>query len=383
MKKYDLAAYIWPSYTGDELRTRQFWPEGYGEWQTVKGHRSVVEGDRWPRKPLWGYVNEANPDVMAMEIEAATRYGINVFIYDWYWYDRRPFLEQCLNNGFLKAPNNKKMKFYLMWANHDATLLWDKRISELRWQSEATIWQGAQPFDEFKKIVRHLIENYFVKDNYYKIDGCPVFMLYDLLNFIKGFGGIEETKVAIEYFRGEVKSHGFSGLHLQTRIDDFDSTPRITDQPDTVAQYKYLLDELGFDSFTHYQMVDMEASQMEHAEPTSFAERVNVLQREFDRIDKGGYKQIYFPHFSVGWDSNPRYTKVARNILTDCTPENIEKACRIAKKYADTHDLPVPLITINSWNEWTETSYLQPDDINGYGYLETVKKVFMDEENDK
>ena len=30
-KKYDVAAYIWPSYTGDELRARMFWPEGYGE----------------------------------------------------------------------------------------------------------------------------------------------------------------------------------------------------------------------------------------------------------------------------------------------------------------------------------------------------------------
>ena len=32
MKKYDVAAYIWPSYTGDELRNRMFWPEGMGEW---------------------------------------------------------------------------------------------------------------------------------------------------------------------------------------------------------------------------------------------------------------------------------------------------------------------------------------------------------------
>ena len=36
MSKYDVAAYIWPSYTGDEPRTRIFWPEGIGEWQTVK-----------------------------------------------------------------------------------------------------------------------------------------------------------------------------------------------------------------------------------------------------------------------------------------------------------------------------------------------------------
>ena len=121
MKKYDVAAIIWPAYTGDEPRTRIFWPEGYGEWQTVKAVKPKFEGHVWPRKPLWGYVNEADPYVMEMQIEAATSHGVNVFIYDWYWYDNRPFLEQCLDNGFLKARNKDKMKFYLMWANHTAT----------------------------------------------------------------------------------------------------------------------------------------------------------------------------------------------------------------------------------------------------------------------
>ena len=30
-KKYDIAAYVYPAYTGDELRARMFWPEGNGE----------------------------------------------------------------------------------------------------------------------------------------------------------------------------------------------------------------------------------------------------------------------------------------------------------------------------------------------------------------
>lgn len=38
----------------------------------------------------------------------------------------------------------------------------------------------------------------------------------------------------------------------------------------------------------------------------------------------------------------------------------------------------VPLITINSWNEWTETSYLEPDDKYGYGYLQEIKRVFKE-----
>lgn len=34
------------------------------------------------------------------------------------------------------------------------------------------------------------------------------------------------------------------------------------------------------------------------------------------------------------------------------------------------------LITVNSWNEWTEGSYLEPDTVNGFGYLEAVRRVF-------
>ena len=48
----------------------------------------------------------------------------------------------------------------------------------------------------------------------------------------------------------------------------------------------------------------------------------------------------------------------------------------MAKDYADRHPGQPPLITINSWNEWTESSYLEPDDLYGYGYLEAVKRVF-------
>ena len=59
-----------------------------------------------------------------------------------------------------------------------------------------------------------------------------------------------------------------------------------------------------------------------------------------------------------------------------CTPEQIERALRMAKDYADRHPGQPPLITINSWNEWTESSYLEPDDLYGYGYLEAVKRVF-------
>jgi hypothetical protein len=64
----------------------------------------------------------------------------------------------------------------------------------------------------------------------------------------------------------------------------------------------------------------------------------------------------------------------------DNTPENVQKGFELAKDYVDTHpDMKAPLIVVNSWNEWTEGSYFEPDDVNGYGYLEVVKKLFVDQ----
>jgi hypothetical protein len=93
----------------------------------------------------------------------------------------------------------------------------------------------------------------------------------------------------------------------------------------------------------------------------------------------------YFPHISVGWDTTPRYIEydavdpVKRAVVKNNTPENVEKALRAAKEYVDEHPNQPPLVTINSWNEWTETSYLLPDDLYGYGYLEAIKRVFLED----
>ncbi len=370
LKNYDVAAYVWPAYTGDEPRTKMFWSEGYGEWQTVKSAEAKFPGHTWPRKPLWGYVNEADPHVMEMEIEAAVEHGVNVFIYDWYWYDKRPFLETCLNNGFLKARNRNKMKFYLMWANHNGSTFWDKRIAD---DGEIQIWDGAVDRTEFNKIVDRVINNYFVQENYYKIDGCPVFSIYYLHNLIRGLGGIDETAEAIGYFRQKTKEAGFPDLHLQLILLRGMSRYR-ANVPlyDYHFEMKDALEKMHFDSATHYQLLSVTDMNRD------YAEIFDDVKKEWE-AERGNTDFKYFPHVSCGWDNNPRTHKLMPMICTGNTPEQIEKMFSMAKEYIDKYDIDPPLVTVNSWNEWTETSYLQPDDINGYGYLEAIKKVFKNE----
>lgn len=381
MNKYDVAAFVWPSYTGDEPRTKIFWPEGIGEWQTVKEAKSLFLGHKWPRTPLWGYQNEADPKVMEKQIEEAVSHGVNVFIYDWYWYDNRPFLEQCLDNGFLKASNRDKMKFYLMWANHDGPSLWDKRTSHLN----TVLWEGTQNFQQFKKLVSYWIDNYFKLDNYYKIDGKPVFMIYDPLNFIKGFNfSHKESIKAISYFRNEVKKAGYPDLYLQVIL-----MPIFWDQIPDFPEHELYKARMGLeetfkawkvDSGTLYQLIHIARRTPDGGLYDFYKYNdvlVDMVKTQNDMENK--YHFPYVPNVTIGWDNNARFNVYQTGIINDNSPEKFKNGLLFAKKYVDEHPNNPKLITINSWNEWTEDSYLEPDDLNGYGYLNAVKEVFVDE----
>ncbi|MBP5730791.1 MAG: glycoside hydrolase family 99-like domain-containing protein [Clostridia bacterium] len=363
--KYDVAAYIWPSYTGREDRTRIFWPNGEGEWQTVRAAGARYEGHDWPRKPLLGYKDEADPATMAEQIDLAASHGVNVFIYDWYWYDRRPFLENCLNDGYLPAArNDPRVKFYLMWANHDAGVLWDKRNSDRQFLpgGQPPVWRGDIDLAEFRIVCRRVIERYFFDPLYYTIDGKPVFSIYEMSNLIKGLGGVDNTRRALDEFREMCVKAGLPGLHLQMVV----THPAAASWPGTTTPG--MCRALGIDSLTHYQYVHFVAA------GRPYADALKEVYAEWERVPSA-YGLPYFPHVSVGWDASPRFVEYTGGTYTGNTPELFGEAMRAAAAFADKHPENPRLITVNSWNEWTEGSYLLPDDLHGYGYLDEIKKL--------
>ncbi|MBQ4577388.1 MAG: glycoside hydrolase family 99-like domain-containing protein, partial [Firmicutes bacterium] len=236
-----------------------------------------------------------------------------------------------------------------------------------------TVWYGSVPKEEFDKVCDRVIAQYFCKPNYYKINGCPVFMIYDICNLIKGLGGVDNTRAALEEFRSKVKAAGFPDLHLQLTIWSENSVNISGVDAAKTGSTRDIVPALGIDSMSHYQFVHFVNCNR------SFPEILPDVKKEWERID-AEYDVPYFPHVTIGWDNNPRYTALVGPIMTENTPENFKKGLEMAKEYVDTHDLPAPLITINSWNEWTEMSYLEPDDVYGYGYLEAIRDVFLGEE---
>lgn len=367
---YDVAAYIWPSYHEDP-RAVIFWPEGFGEWESVMKAVPRFDGHIQPKRPLWGYQNEADHRVMEMQIDAAADHGVNVFIYDWYWYDRRPFLEGCLNEGFLKARNNDRMKFYIMWANHDANNLWNRASSH----AESVIWSAAVDFNEFKRACTRLLDNYLGHPRYYRIDGRPVLSIYDLANLIGGLGGLEASAEAIAWLQSEARRRGLPGIHLQCTGRRRLSGAITGVAGDAEAGGAHALDariieSLGLESITHYQWIHTTRADGDYR---AWADEAIT---EWDRCTEE-YPISYFPHVSIGWDNNPRFKTYKGPVVVNNPPEKVKPYLSKAKEFLDKSTLPAPLVTINSWNEWTESSYLLPDKDYGYGYLEAVRDVFL------
>jgi hypothetical protein len=373
---YDIAVYYFPNYHNDDTRNELRYGKGWSEWELVKNATPRFEGHNQPKIPLWGYTNESDPEVMEMKINVASKYGIDVFLYDWYYYNNGPFLEKGLENGFLRAEKNNKIRFALMWANHDWIDLFP-RNPEI--PSAQLFYPGSVTPETFDKMTDYIISNYFSQPSYWKIDECPYFSIYELYRFIESMGGKENAKAALEKFRSKTRKAGFKNLHLNAIVWGVKILPGEKE----LKNPSELLNYLSFNSTTSYVWIHHVA--LNKFPETDYEEVQDSYFRYCDQFTKT-VKQPYYPNVTIGWDATPRCSnKVSFGnfgypcmaVIKNNTPENFLRALQVSKSWADTNIKSSKVITINSWNEWTEGSFLEPGREYGYRYLEAIKSVFI------
>ncbi|MDP2335798.1 MAG: glycoside hydrolase family 99-like domain-containing protein [Bacteroidota bacterium] len=348
------------------------------EWSKIKAATPRFNGHQQPKVPMWGYTNENDPVDMAQKIDAAADNGINAFIFDWYYYDEgsdllagrrdswdgNKYLYMALENGFLKAANNSKLKFSLMWCNHDLGGV-----------------KGAVKPETFEGAMDYVIKKYFKHPSYWKINGCPYFSIYQINTFLKTYGNdYTKAAAALEMFRTKVKAAGFPDLHLNGVLWGLSG-----DMNNKITQLK-------LNSTTSYVWIHHNA--LPNFPSNDYSK---VADTYFKSLEYGGasngleapVKLIPVPYqinVSMGWDSSPRCGNATDwmtrrgypfgPIIVNNTPYLFKKYLAKAKALTMAKPENERIITINSWNEWGEGSYLEPDMINGMKYLEAVKDVY-------
>ncbi len=363
-QSYDVAAYIWPSYHY-EPRVEHFWPEKDGEWYTVRRGAPRFPGHDMPRIPLLGCEDEADPAVMRRHVELAREHGINVFIMDWYWYENAPCFERQLNEGLIPALEGTGSRFYLMWANHDVDTLWNMHV-DTRWDRPRDIlWSGQVGRDVLEPMFERIIAKYLSLDCYYRIADRPVFSIFDPVNLIDGLGGFGPAANAFEWMRGRCAESGLPGLHIQAIARSLAGVEAGL-KPGSEAP---VVRNPAFDSATAYQF-GMDSGQT--GDYPVWAN--NAISRWRRWEDMYG---VYYPHVSIGWDNTQRNPSFGEEcVVKNSTPDSFEACLWKARAYLDKRPGLARLVTINSWNEWTEGSFLLPDMRWGYGYLRAVRNVF-------
>lgn len=349
----EVAVYYFPQWHVDAQNEKAY---GYPwtEWEVLKNAKPKFAGHQQPKVPRWGYEDEADPKVMAKKINVASSHGIDVFLYDWYYKNDGPFLQRCLDDGFLKAKNKSQLKFAIMWANH---------------------WEVTSA--TFDSVVDICINKYFKDPAYWKVDGCPYFSIYQLYTFINGFGSTEKAIAALQKFRDKTKAAGFKDLHLnavQWGLHMPDSMP--------AKKANELIDLFQINSVDSY--VWIHHTDMPDFPVTTYDYMVKKAV-EYWSVASKQFKVPYHPNVTMGWDASPRcdtsklFVKGEYpffSILTGNTPSKFKQSLQSAKDFVDSTNSAHKIITINSWNEWTEGSYLEPDTINKMKYLEAIKGVF-------
>lgn len=429
---YTVAIYYWPNFHRDAYHQSKK-GVGWTEWEIVKNGQPKFEGHRQPLVPLWGYRDESDPQEMARSIDAMADAGIGVIIFDWYRYDDDinggMMIEDALKRGFLQAPNRDRIKFSLMWANH--TYIDCHPFAPGTWFNNAPVWrQGEVSRAAFVRRTDDAIKNYFSQPNYWKIDGCPYFSIYELDRLVKGLGGLAPTRAALDDFRARVKAAGHPDLHLnivdqraiENTLDLVRGEPCPDDPARQVDTVPALLAALQVDSSTMYTWVhhldtllanpgsQLKADEMTFgfggdagAQTNKFtpsAESVDGLSETelLDRAAKAGLIAVdyaeyggraiklleerpsalgvtWFPHVSMGWDGSPR--NYSMGVVLNNTPERWQEFLRQTKDWLDRHPESRGIVTLNSWNEWVEGSYIEPDTVHGMKYLDAVRDVFQ------
>jgi hypothetical protein len=356
-----IGAYYYPGWHSCDVRDAAF-PKGWSEWDLVYDCAPRFKGHEQPNLPLWGRLDESKPQVFDKKIATALDYGIELFVFAFYWSRGKLLLQGALDRGFLRSKKNGGIEFALMWANRmPRKVLPVKSPNARSVNPERLVYTDS---DDFLDFIKYIGKNYFTMPNYHRYEGGCFLSIFDTNFFLRQMGEVG-AKEAIGRARDWLFAQGFGALHLSAI--------------DPIPSFQPRLREIGFDSVTHYVFL-----------PEWRGKRIQDFERAYKTKCKDWYRfpkatgLPYFPSVSPGWDANPRAVDYGKEkprrypwspIITGRSPDKFEQLLCEAARFTRANNRSSPLFFISSWNEWSEGHYLEPDKAFGYKWLEAVRNA--------
>ena len=322
-------------------------------WSTAKQWQRILSTHP-ERKPVLGWYDEANPEVIDWQIKWAVENGLQYFLVDWYWSRGRQQLDHWVN-GFQKAKYKSYLKWAVMWANHNGP--------------------GSHSEEDQKKVTQFWIDHYFNTPEYYTIDSMPVVVIWspsgmddDVIALERAKGNElkkgEGVKKLLDLSRKMAKDAGYQGIYFIAM-----KWPEAS----TDAKDIQWLADAGFDMTSIYHYMD-HGGKAENPMRFSFDLVRDANPKHWQGRHKSGILP-FLPNVSTGWDSRPWHGD-ENIIIEDRTVGKFRHICDEYVKFAN--ETGIKRFALGPLNEWGEGSYIEPNLEYGFEMYETLREVFCE-----
>jgi hypothetical protein len=348
-----IAAYVYPGWHPIPERDASFAP-GFTEWDLVEACRPRFDGHAQPRLPRDGRYDDRDPAAVGPRIALARSYGLDAFVYGFFWCRGKRVFQDALDLGYLGSAPGAATPFAVMWANR-----MPRRVLPVRRADDRLV---PSDVDDFVAFVAYVAGRYFVRANYLRVEGRPYLSIFDATFFLKELG-LAQATAAVAAARAWLRAHGFGDVHLAAIEPSREAIGRVR--------------AVGFDSVTHYVLLpDWKGPFLQDYD--AYARRRAGEWASF----AGASGLPYMPSVSPGWDASPRGADFGparpdkypwSPVVVGEHPDRFREALVRAIAYARGSGAREPTVFVASWNEWSEGHTLEPDVRFGLGWLEAVR----------
>ncbi len=352
-----LIAFYLPQFHEIE-ENNKWWGKGFTEWSNTRKAKPLFWGHNQPRVPYKGYYDLSDSSIMKEQMKLAKKYGMGGFCFYHYWFNGKKLLERPIEK--LLEEKRIELPFCLSWANEPWTRTWDGE----KGAKEILMEQNYGDEKDWKKHFDYLL-NYFIRDEYIKVDGKPVFLIYkaqqiprcdDMITLWNKLANENGMKgIYFIYTSANGKICNIDGFNAEVDFEPFRTVTGTENLKHKISK-NHLLKKFKFlKSKKLYPIINY----------------IDVYEAMICRKGKRNIK-TYFGAF-VDWDNTARRGKDPLLIIDNANPKNFEYY--LEKQVLKSMSLKNELLFINAWNEWGEGTYLEPDKKYGYAYLRAIKRV--------
>ena len=289
------------------------------------------------RQSLLGLYDEMNPEAADWEIKWMLEHSVDYEMFCWYRAPngadepiKQPRNAYALEEAFFNAKYSDMMKFAISWENGSGTPV-----------------SGSEDFRE--NVVTYWIEQYFKDDRYMLVDNKPVVGIYNFEDLKNQFGSVAGIKAEIDYLKQACIEAGFDGCIVLLTSGETSAA--------TLQEYK----DAGFDCLYAYNWGPAVEAQKDKMLAQSNANVIDMM-----------------PTICMGRDDSA-WERTAGSYLTD--DEFRTLATWVKNDFMPTlgeESLGNRMVMIGNWNEYGEGHYVMPSNLNEFGYLDTLRAVFGD-----